>query len=199
MQIKTILVDLDGVLRLWPGETCSIEDEHLLPRGAIEQKAFSPAILVPVIRGSVSDDQWREQIANELQKNYPNCHAFAAVQHWSKSVGSVNPKAIEALSKIDSDVKVVLATNATSRLRADLAALGIHEFFHDIANSSELGYVKPEPEFYRAALKLAGSIPEETLFIDDTLENVDAAASLGMISHLYIDAFTMSTFISQYL
>lgn len=47
--------------------------------------------------------------------------------------------------------------------------------------SYELGLRKPEAEIYRAALKAAGDIlPEEAVFIDDLMANIEAASALGI-------------------
>lgn len=48
--------------------------------------------------------------------------------------------------------------------------------------SHELGLRKPDPAIYRAALKLSGTKPEETVFVDDLKPNVDSAKKLGMIA-----------------
>jgi len=39
---------------------------------------------------------------------------------------------------------------------------------------------KPDPAIYRLVLQKLGSGPEETLFLDDKLVNVEAARTLGM-------------------
>ena len=46
--------------------------------------------------------------------------------------------------------------------------------------SYQLRIGKPDPAIYRHVLEKLGSLPEETLFIDDRKENVDAAVALGM-------------------
>jgi putative hydrolase of the HAD superfamily len=46
--------------------------------------------------------------------------------------------------------------------------------------SYQLHMVKPNPAIYRYLLKELGTRPEETLFIDDRLVNVEAAQALGM-------------------
>lgn len=45
--------------------------------------------------------------------------------------------------------------------------------------SHELGLRKPDPAIYRAALKLSGTKPEETVFVDDLKPNVESAKKLG--------------------
>jgi putative hydrolase of the HAD superfamily len=51
--------------------------------------------------------------------------------------------------------------------------------------SHELGLRKPDPAIYRAAMKLSGTKPEETVFIDDLKSNVASAKKLGMIAIRY--------------
>lgn len=46
--------------------------------------------------------------------------------------------------------------------------------------SYQLRVAKPDPAIYRYALERLGTRPEETLFLDDKQENVDAAVALGM-------------------
>ena len=48
--------------------------------------------------------------------------------------------------------------------------------------SHELGIRKPDPAIYRAAMKLSGTKPEETVFVDDLKPNVESAKELGMIA-----------------
>jgi FMN phosphatase YigB (HAD superfamily) len=43
-----------------------------------------------------------------------------------------------------------------------------------------LGIAKPEPAIYRHVLNELGVQPEETLFLDDKLVNIEAAQALGV-------------------
>ncbi len=54
---------------------------------------------------------------------------------------------------------------------------GIFTYF---VNSYNVGARKPDPEIFLEALKISGSLPEETLLVDDSLENVEAAKKLGI-------------------
>lgn len=51
--------------------------------------------------------------------------------------------------------------------------------------SYQLLLAKPDPAIYLYTLKALGTRPEETLFLDDKLENVQAARALGMKSLVY--------------
>jgi putative hydrolase of the HAD superfamily len=95
-------------------------------------------------------------------------------------------------------VRVVLATNATSRLASDLQKLELPGLFYSLANSSEIGNAKPAPEFFQAALRLAGVDAENALFIDDTRENVVAANALVISAHHFTDTSRMEQFLREH-
>jgi len=46
--------------------------------------------------------------------------------------------------------------------------------------SFQLHMAKPDPAIYRHTLTALGAEPEETLFLDDRIVNVEAARALGM-------------------
>jgi len=58
--------------------------------------------------------------------------------------------------------------------------LGIFDF---LVISGEIGLIKPDPSIFRYACELAKCLPEEILFFDDTVRNVDAARAFGMRAH----------------
>ena len=57
---------------------------------------------------------------------------------------------------------------------------GIGGLYQDMFVSSEMKMLKPSREFYLEALRRIGLPPEEVLFIDDSLVNVQAARAVGM-------------------
>jgi putative hydrolase of the HAD superfamily len=50
-----------------------------------------------------------------------------------------------------------------------------------------MGISKPDPDFYRYILKKEGIKPENTVFIDDSEENVLSAQKIGINSILFTD------------
>jgi putative hydrolase of the HAD superfamily len=57
---------------------------------------------------------------------------------------------------------------------------GVRQYFSTFIMSSLLGILKPHELMYTTALKELGVKPEEALFIDDNIVNVEAARKLGM-------------------
>lgn len=76
--------------------------------------------------------------------------------------------------------KVCLISNAWSGLRAFITRQGFADVFDHMVISAEVGLMKPDPRIYRLALEELGAKPEESVFIDDVLANVEAARSVGM-------------------
>jgi putative hydrolase of the HAD superfamily len=62
---------------------------------------------------------------------------------------------------------------------------GFLEHFDQITFSYELSVIKPEPEIYHYAVRGLGVAPEEALFLDDRLENVEGARAIGLRAELF--------------
>jgi HAD superfamily hydrolase (TIGR01509 family) len=74
-----------------------------------------------------------------------------------------------------------LLSNAWAGTRQSLGAK--YAFLHvfDVSVfSDEVGMVKPDPAFYHWILDRLSVLPEESVFIDDRLGNIEAARALRM-------------------
>lgn len=60
--------------------------------------------------------------------------------------------------------------------------------FKDVLISARVGLVKPEPAIFELMLSQFGLAADECLFIDDSLDNVQAAQALGIDAIHFIDA-----------
>ena len=186
---NAILTDLDGVIRIWSSEIHrEAERATGLPEEAIPRAAFSDDLLPLVITGKISDDEWRRRIVDLLSQNFPDANAERAVALWSASPGEVDSEVLEILQACRKRARLVLVSNATSRLPSDLQRLGIAGDFDYIINSSEVGFAKPDPNIYFAALDTVEATPEQALFIDDNAGHVAAAIRLGITGHTYVGA-----------
>lgn len=186
---NVILTDLDGVIRIWSPEIHrKAERATRLPEGAIPRVAFSDDLLLLVITGQISDDEWRRRIADLLSEDFPEANAERAVELWSASPGEVDLEVLGILRACRKRARLVLISNATSRLPSDLQRLGIAGDFDYIINSSEVGFTKPDPNIYFTALDTVGATPNQALFIDDNAGHVAAATRLGIAGYTYTGA-----------
>jgi 2-haloacid dehalogenase len=60
--------------------------------------------------------------------------------------------------------------------------------FDDVFISGKEGIAKPDPRAFKLLLNRNAVDPGEALFADDVLENVEAAAAVGIKSHLFTSA-----------
>ena len=70
--------------------------------------------------------------------------------------------------------------------------LGIDDFFKKVFLSHEMHLAKPDTAIYLKALSEAGLKAEETMFIDDSKLNCDAAQSVGINTVHYIPGEDLS-------
>jgi putative hydrolase of the HAD superfamily len=197
MRFDALLIDLDGVIRRWSDSDASVEQAFGLPVGSIRKVAFSGDLLRSAVLGEITDEQWRKRIAEILEHEYSVPAATEAVERWSAYAGAVDADALSLLAACEPGLRLVLVTNATSRLRADLATLGLTERFHAVVSSSEIGIAKPDERFYRAALISAAAEAERVLYVDDTPANVASASGLGIRSHVFVDADRLQSFLQE--
>ena len=61
----------------------------------------------------------------------------------------------------------------------------------DVLVSGREGLVKPDPRIYRLAAERFGLVPGETVFVDDSARNVEAAVDEGFDGVLFTDAQTL--------
>ena len=197
MKYKALLIDLDGVIRNWHSSDESIEGKYNLPIGSMRAVAFSRELVEPAITGAISDEEWRARIAEKLDYRFGARGAVDAVAEWTAHPGEVDGMTLSLLSACHSSIRLVLVTNATSRLPRDLQTLGLLDRFHAVVNSSQVRVAKPRTEIFRVALERSGATPAQALFIDDTAANVESAASLGIHSHAFVGHQGMSAFLRQ--
>lgn len=61
-----------------------------------------------------------------------------------------------------------------------LKAIGVYDYFSTFTYSCDLGVFKPNEKMYLDALQKCGCKPEETVFIDDSVRNLEGAETLGI-------------------
>jgi epoxide hydrolase-like predicted phosphatase len=79
-------------------------------------------------------------------------------------------------------LKTGLISNAWDGLRDVLQTrIPIADAFDVLVISAEEKIMKPDPRIYHLALERLGLQPHEAIFVDDFIENIDAARAVGLI------------------
>ena len=107
---------------------------------------------------------------------------------WNAMLLDIPRERIEAIEKVKKHYKIFLMSNSNV-IHYDLYVrdlqlrFGYNEF-DELFNKSYFSFAehleKPDPRFFELILDHEGLQPEETLFIDDTAANIEAAKSLGI-------------------
>lgn len=78
------------------------------------------------------------------------------------------------------NIKIVIATNHVSFVRNYIGETFGVEYLDDIIISAEIHKVKPDEEFYEYLLEKYSILPNELLFLDDNIKNVEVASALDI-------------------
>jgi len=181
-----LLVDLDGVLRVWDGSrAAAAEKRNGLPPGSLLGTAMSWPVRRPAISGEVSHAQWMAEVVRRLvAAGVDDVAAGAAVREWQEYRGEVSPEALAFVREVRAAGRPVgLATNATDLLDADLAALGLAGEVDAVVNSSAVGHPKPAKAFFAAACAALGLPPDRLLLVDDDDRAVRGARAAGLSAY----------------
>ncbi|WP_197371163.1 HAD-IA family hydrolase [Streptomyces clavuligerus] len=194
-EVSGLLVDLDGVVRLWPrGSARAAALACGLPRNAVREIAYDDAFDL-AHHGILTHEQWVDQVRARLRERHGPAGERAAGL-WAADRGEPDPAMVRLLLRARAaGLTVGVLTNNTTAVRADLARHGLEDLFDQVANSADLGVTKPAPAAYRAALEMMDLPPARVAFTDDNPLNTTAAAYVGLHAHPYTTPDAFETFL----
>jgi len=100
----------------------------------------------------------------------------------------INQGTKDIIKQLKSDSRVVCGTNTIDSHYYYLLNQGSYDIFDEVYASNLIGISKPDPDFCRYILKKEGIKPENTIFVDDTEENIFSAQKIGINSILFTDS-----------
>jgi putative hydrolase of the HAD superfamily len=112
-----------------------------------------------------------------LRQIAPHLTCDQLIEYWFASDSNLNLDLLHQLGHARRrGIKLHLAT-VQEHERADFLwrKLGLREQFDAIHYAADLGWAKPAPQFFAAVERRSGYAPDEIFFIDDKIDNVEAA------------------------
>ena len=186
--LRAALFDLDGVLRHHdPEHARRVESAYGLAPGTLGRAAFEVARLQDAVSGALPHEDWSRAVAEELTATHGIDGAAAVREYFAIEAASVDAEVLELVRSVRRRVPVGLLTNGSSRLEDELEALALAPEVDVVCNSWELRVAKPSRQAYELAAERMGATPSQCFFTDDRPANVDAARSVGMAAHLFLD------------
>lgn len=133
-------------------------------------------------RGDVEGVEYWRQLGTEAGKNLDDATIHSLIGHdsaaWMKFYGAM----YDFVDELRADGKRVAVLSNMPKdlgLAIKLEGFGFHNFDH-VTLSYEVRSAKPDAAIYQHCLQGIGTSPENTLFLDDRLENIRAAQTLGI-------------------
>ncbi|HEX8334560.1 MAG TPA: HAD family phosphatase [Segetibacter sp.] len=135
--------------------------------------------------GKASADEFYDAFREKIQTDLSNADIKNA---WNAMLGKFYPKHLKLLEKLRDQYKVVLFSNTNiihyeafqKIYREQTGNDTFDDYFIAAHYSHVLGLRKPYPEAFKAVLQKENLVAKETLFIDDTIKNIEGAKKVGL-------------------
>ena len=166
--LRTYIPDTDR-LQAFSSVLCSLELQQLLDR---EERPFE-----------VIMEQWIE----ENREFEPEFRYFT--KHYTEIVTNEVEGMYDLLTQLKADgFKLFGLTNWCSKVYVTMAQFPIFKLLDGQIISSDEKVIKPEPAIYQRLFDKFHIKPEECIFTDDKVENVEGGKRLGMDGIVFTDA-----------
>jgi len=183
-EIKHLLLDLGGVLILR-----QTTDWNVLGSRFNIEGAQLKLIIQDCFTKQAADKNFQlEQYYNDKYKNQLSFEDYKEVVKSIHSSEYVNTLLLEWLIQNKQKFTISAVTNNTAGVESLLnEKFNINGLFGNIFNSAEIGFTKPDPNFFKYVINFLKVPPDECIFVDDNLQNVLGAESVGLIGIHFID------------
>jgi len=136
-------------------------------------------------KGTISPDEFCESLKKYLPESVNKQQIIAA---WNAILIGIPEHRIRLLEEIRSHYRIFLLSNTNAihypeyirELKEKYGYKELSEIFERVYLSYEVKMRKPEAAFFKMVLVENNLNPEETLFIDDSEQNIPPAMELGM-------------------
>ena len=184
--IRNIIFDLGGVLlNIDPMKTIDafgkLGMEQLVGDKGL---TYDHDIFYMMEQGKITPDEFREGVLALL----PLRVSYQQVDDaWTAMLLDFPITRVELLKSLRKDFGIYLFSNTNAihveRFHSNFRnqhGFEVSALFEKDFYSNEIGYRKPSPNSYHEIIRLSGINPEESLFIDDSLPNVEGAIACGL-------------------
>lgn len=180
--IEAIVLDIGGVLLRTENRTSreKLEQKYDLPPGGSDIFVFDSDAALASTLGTTSPSLIWHNVAEKLSLSTEELEEFKR-SFWAGD--RVDRELIQFLQEYREDYIVALLSNAWQNFRSVLAEkyqIEEGQTVDKIFISSELGVAKPDQRIYEILADRINCEMNEILFVDDFIENIEAAEALGI-------------------
>lgn len=183
--IKNLMFDLGGVIMDINRENAVIALENLGLRNAGEMlgEYGQKGLFLNLEKGLISPEEFHEKIRPLFDKPVSDSDIDNA---FIKFLIGIPSDKLDQIEQLKNNYKIYLLSNTNAIMWYGFIldcfrknGHDINYYFDGIIPSFEVKAYKPDAEIFNKAEKIFGIKPEETIFFDDSLKNVEAARKLG--------------------
>ena len=183
--IRTLLFDLGGVIMDIRRQNCvkAFADLGLKNADTYFGDYAQEGIFMAIEDGSASVEQFHDTLRRLLPEGTPDTKIDEA---FCRFLIGIPLHRLRALDSLKDRFRICLLSNTNpimwnSRIDEAFRIDGRtrEDYFDGMVTSFAAKSAKPDAEIFRYAIRTLGLVPEETLFLDDSQANLDAAAALG--------------------
>jgi putative hydrolase of the HAD superfamily len=164
----------------------SYEDELGLEPGTINSIMFDSQAWQDALVGRKTVEEFWHEIGPELGLN--SVKEVDAFRHRYRADEEINEGVLDLISRLHGNYKLAVLSNAPPGLAHWLADWKLLNFFEVVFCSGDEGIAKPDPTAFELTLERLRLKPNEVVFIDDTLEHVEASRKMGLHGILFTTA-----------
>ncbi|MBA3681117.1 MAG: HAD family phosphatase [Bacteroidetes bacterium] len=189
--IKNIIFDLGGVIiNLDTNKTISEFNKlSYMPFEAIYTQASQDALFDNFDKGLISTKEFFTEIRKQIRYEGPENELLNA---WNAMLLDVPEKRLDVLVKMKQNYNTFLLSNTCephiAAFEHDLyqhhGVKNFNDYFDEVYYSCRMGMRKPNKEIFEFVLKQNDLKPEETVFIDDSIQHVKGAGECGISAFL---------------
>jgi glucose-1-phosphatase len=181
MKIKAVFFDLGGVILRTedPEPRTNLAKSLGLSYAEIDRQVFENESSRKASLGFINEAEHWLNVASSL--DLPGSEV-ERLRYEFFAGDRVDSDLLDLIRSLRPALKVGVISNAWSGMRTWMDEHNIGDCFDDMVISAEVGFAKPDPRIYQAALQNLEVKPEESVFIDDMPRNVDAARKIGMVA-----------------
>lgn len=179
MKIRAAFFDLGGVLLRTEdrGPRTRLAQSLGMTYDQIDQAVFMNDSSLKASLGVITESQHWQNVAQSLGVGQAQVETL---QTGFFAGDRLDQDLLALIRSMHQHIKVGLISNAWSGMRSWITSQKVADLFDEITLSAEVGLVKPDARIYQKAMESLQVLPQESLFVDDTLKNVEAARALGM-------------------
>lgn len=186
-QVRNIIFDLGGVL-LNINYDATADAFHRLGVEDFNQW-FNQYHANELFSGLETGIQEEENFVKQIQSLLPQPASETAIlDAWNAMLLDFRSSSISFLPQLAKTYRLFLLSNTNEihlrafqkKYEAAFEGRKLDDLFEAAYYSHRIGFRKPTPESYQYVLHQHGLQPSETLFVDDSLPNIEAAQKLGI-------------------